>query len=965
MKNWYLRIGVLLTIILGCTMIFGPSLVKTDLEPERLRFYENGEFGKAPFPPSAENPLGTDSDGIDIFSVLIHGLDDTVGVILQITMLTFLIAIPLSFLASNQQGLAHWMIQWLSYLFSSLPPILAVVLILSTPFVDSSPIRKELMILTIALVGVGRVACLFQQQIIQLSEKEYMDAGLITGNNPFQMYTRHYLPNLWPSFMSNIFLEAGRVTLLTGQLALFSYFFKQKFVIKDVGDYEWQSEDFDWLSFLASGRTEILHAFWIPLFPALAIAILMVTFQLLGEGLRLKFHTKSAKQQNRFLHHSHLFFEGLWFDHIREPLIKMARIAVMVCVVFLVIVISGSVLNPPKPIPSYTTACGTNVWVDKERQLSNVTAFANLYGYVRFFHPSDEVEEIDWNRFALCGMVKTVGSKNAEELKENLEEMFHPIAPTLKIYRTNEEYERFLPDYQKLRDPAYELVAWQHVGLKIKENLTFLPFLTEEEPQDKPTIEILKGEFKSKRVYYSFAYEKFSIRTRQLFSQFPNETDVIEEPINQDLKIQLPLTLTAYQGSTSREDENQKFTSLQNQLKQINVFSADTTDPIVQLSNTIIVWNIVKYFYPYYDIVDVDMDHQLTNAIKELHPANEMNHVGFKHVLEKMLRPLNDGHVNVTDRQYYSGEYMPFWADVFDGEVVVTAVSEDSPFKVGDVIAERSGEPALKWINEAINRGSGTLHFRKYITLKRFVVDLDGRGKESFTVIRDGQQLKIKAKYHLSTSVDRYNRTSTDGLKYLGNDMYYLNFDYMTDEQLKIALEDLQHAKGIIFDLRSYPAIDMSPLLHKLSDEIVYTMPMNNPQIIYPNKPPAGFEEYQGRVLPIYEIFKSKNVALIDGSCISACETYAETFKSNGLATMIGEPTAGTNGSINLIKLPGNMGVWFTAWQALSVDGSQHHMIGVQPDIKVERTREAALEGRDEQLEAAVEYLKKEIGSQR
>ncbi|MDR4890102.1 S41 family peptidase [Fredinandcohnia sp. QZ13] len=953
MKNWYLRIGVLLAILLGSTMIVGSNFVKTELQPERLRFYDGGEFEKAPFPPSAENPLGTDADGIDIFSVLIHGLDDTVRIILLITIMTFLMAIPLAFLASNQQGLAHWIIQGLSYLFSSLPPILAVVLILSTPYVDSSPIRKELMILTIAIVGVGRVGYLFQQQIVQLSRKEYMHAGLILGNNPFQMYIRHYLPNLWPSFMSNFFLEAGRVTLLAGQLALFSYFFKQKLVIKDVGDYEWQSADFDWLSFLASGRTEIIHAFWIPLFPALAIAILIITFQLLGEGLRLKFHTKSAKQQNGFLYRAQLIFEGLWFDYIRGPLIKIAKNPMVLSLVCLFILIS----NSSQTIPVFTPASGTNSWVDKERQLANVTAFANLYGYVRFFHPSDEVEEVDWNQFALYGMEKVNGSKNEQELKENLEEIFQPIAPTLKIYRTDEEYDRYVPDYKKLRDSAYELVVWQYEGVKIKENLSFLPLLTEEEMQDKLLILGLNQSYKSKRVYNSFSNGKFSIWALPLFNHFPNEKDVIEEPINQELKIQLPLTLVSYQKSTDVDGENQEFLALQNQLKKIDVFSEDTMDPIVQLSNVVIVWNIVKYFYPHYEIVDVDMNQQLNNAIKELLPPNYVNYVQFKHVLERMLRPLNDGHINITDKQYHTSKYLPFWADVFDGEVVVTAVSEDSPFKVGDVIVERSGESAIEWINDVIKLESGTQHYREFAALKRFVRDLDGRKEESFTLKRDGQQLKIKATYHLSSMVDRFHRSPGEGYKYLGNDIYYVNIDYFTE----VALEEFQHAKGIVFDFRGYPATDISALFHKLSEEIVYTMPINVPQIMYPNKHPVGFQENQGRYDPKGETFTRKIVALIDGSCISACETYAETFKGNGLATMIGGPTAGTNGAINLIKLPGNMGVWFTAMQALNVDWSQHHMIGVQPDIIVERTREGALEGRDEQLEAAVEYLKREI----
>ncbi|WP_449537946.1 S41 family peptidase [Ferdinandcohnia sp. Marseille-Q9671] len=959
MRNWYLRIGLLLTLILLTVMIVGPNLplVDEELTPERLRFFEGGGFEKAPFPPSSQDPLGTDADGIDILSVLIHGLDDTVETILLITTFTFLIAIPLAFLASNQRGLADWIIQALSYLFSSIPPILAVVLLVSTPYVEQSPARKELMIIVIAIVGVGRIGVLFQQQIIQLAQKEYMHAGLIQGNNPFQMYVRHYLPNLWAGFVSNFFLEASRVTLLIGQLGLFSYFFNQKLVIKDVGDYEWQSTDFDWLSFLASGRTEILHAFWIPLFPALAITILMITFQYIGEGLRIQFHTKSAKQENRLFRSLQLFIEGVWFDRFRTPLIKFVKNPMVVSLVCLAILISSSLTNPGKITPVYTAASGTNGWIDKERQLENVTAFANLYGYVRFFHPSDEVTEIDWNQLALYGMGKIIDSKNDSELKEALEELFLPLAPTVKLYFTDEKIEPYVPDYDRLQNPAYEMVFWQHTGLKIKENLSFLPLLTEAEQQDKMLIPSLSTVYKSNRVYYSYARGAVSIRARSQFDQFPKETDVIEEPLNKGLKVQLPIALPAYQGSTKFGGENKEFRVLQNQLKKIDVFSADTTDENVQLTNAVILWNIVKYFYPHFDIVDVDMNQQLTYAVTELlHPTHFGNYEDFKIVLEKMLTPLQDGHFSIRDKQSHVGRYLPFWADIFDGEVVVTAVSEDSPFKIGDVILERSGESAIDYINQLAKRQSGTKQFKEFNSLKRFVRDLNGRGEEVFTILRDGKEIEVKAAYSLPKMVDRFNRPGSVGYKHIGNDIYYLNIDYLDEDQVETALEELQDAKGIIFDLRGYPGSGLSEILHRLSDDVMYDMYINVPQVVKPNQLPS-FEVNQYKFLPKQGTLESRNVALIDASCISACENYAEVFKGNQLATIIGEPTAGTNGAINLIKLPGNMGAWFTGMQALNVDGSQHHTIGVHPHIKVERTREAAIEGRDELLEFAIEYL--------
>jgi len=97
--------------------------------------------------------------------------------------------------------------------------------------------------------------------------------------------------------------------------------------------------------------------------------------------------------------------------------------------------------------------------------VENVRAFARLYGYVRYFHPSDEASTIDWETFALYGVsqVKHVADRN--ELRLKLEELFLPIAPTLQFFLSGDP----APAPSALLFPqdttGHRVVAWQHQGV--------------------------------------------------------------------------------------------------------------------------------------------------------------------------------------------------------------------------------------------------------------------------------------------------------------------------------------------------------------------------------------------------------------------------------------------------------------------------------------------------------------------
>lgn len=100
----------------------------------------------------------------------------------------------------------------------------------------------------------------------------------------------------------------------------------------------------------------------------------------------------------------------------------------------------------------------------KNSQLKNLSAFAKLYGYVKYFHPSDEAAELDWDKFAVFGVAKIKDAQTDDELKELLKKLFMPIAPTIQIYSLNEKLIN-RKEINPTETTGLEPVFWQHFGV--------------------------------------------------------------------------------------------------------------------------------------------------------------------------------------------------------------------------------------------------------------------------------------------------------------------------------------------------------------------------------------------------------------------------------------------------------------------------------------------------------------------
>ena len=100
------------------------------------------------------------------------------------------------------------------------------------------------------------------------------------------------------------------------------------------------------------------------------------------------------------------------------------------------------------------------------QQEKNLAAFARLFGYVRYFHPSDEAQTVSWPMLATKGSRQMLAVQNDAELIKTLNDLFQPLGPTIRVFPTGQPV---VFDPAALRPPtaaqATRVVSWQHDGI--------------------------------------------------------------------------------------------------------------------------------------------------------------------------------------------------------------------------------------------------------------------------------------------------------------------------------------------------------------------------------------------------------------------------------------------------------------------------------------------------------------------
>jgi hypothetical protein len=185
----------------------------------------------------------------------------------------------------------------------------------------------------------------------------------------------------------------------------------------------------------------------------------------------------------------------------------------------------------------------------------------------------------------------------------------------------------------------------------------------------------------------------------------------------------------------------------------------------------------------------------------------------------------------------------------------------------------------------------------------------------------------------------------------------YLDLRRIGMAELDSALPKTESARGVIFDMRGYPYRILSSILGHLTDSTLISPRWGFRTTLRPDHQDTTFEWERWTVRPKSPRIRAHAAFLIDANAISAAETLLGIVEYYHLADLVGEPTAGTNGSITLALLPGRYTIPFTGMRVLKQDGSRHQGIGILPTVPVSSTIEGIAAGRDEQLEKAIEVV--------
>lgn len=246
-------------IVLGLMAIFAPLIAPYD--PNAL------QPGGSNQPPSAAFKLGTDSVGFDELSRLIYGarISLSVGIFVQAMILG--IGVPIGAIAAYTGGAIDNLLMRFTDVMYAFPDLLFVIIFMAA----FGPSLKNIF-LAIGLVNWVGIARLTRGQLLSLKEKEFVEAARAIGCPAWRILFRHMLPNaLGPIIVAVTFGIPGAIFI---EAAL-------SFIGLGV-----QPPTPTWGGMVNSGYSVIFSDAALAVYPALAIAVTMMAFTFLGDGLR-------------------------------------------------------------------------------------------------------------------------------------------------------------------------------------------------------------------------------------------------------------------------------------------------------------------------------------------------------------------------------------------------------------------------------------------------------------------------------------------------------------------------------------------------------------------------------------------------------------------------------------------------------------------------------------------------------
>jgi hypothetical protein len=374
-------------------------------------------------------------------------------------------------------------------------------------------------------------------------------------------------------------------------------------------------------------------------------------------------------------------------------------------------------------------------------------------------------------------------------------------------------------------------------------------------------------------------------------------------------------------------------------------------------------WNIIQYFYPYRYLLD-DHWHDVLNEFipRYLSATNELE---YKLVIVQLVARIKDSHggiYNSPDLEDFKGNFFaPIEITFIEDKPVVTDYLDQehgvkTGLQKGDVIEVINNRNIGEIILERLPYISASNHA---VQKRELAWDLLRTNDPVMTIgyKRNNIPGVLKVKCLPGYQVNKYQRIQGEDSCFtmISPDIAYLYPWTIKAEYIPEIMKSVSGTKGFIIDLRYAPRASLYPL-----GDYLFT----KPQVMA--KLTKGSIELPGLFTFFRNIeigkandapYKGKIVILNNEYTQSSCEftTMALSLASN--AIVIGSTTAGADGAVTEVSLPGGIVAQITGSGVYYPDGTETQRIGIVPDIEIKPTIKGIAENRDELLEKAVSLI--------
>ncbi|MCF8716496.1 hypothetical protein JM658_16865 [Joostella atrarenae] len=366
-------------------------------------------------------------------------------------------------------------------------------------------------------------------------------------------------------------------------------------------------------------------------------------------------------------------------------------------------------------------------------------------------------------------------------------------------------------------------------------------------------------------------------------------------------------------------------------------------------------WNIIEYFHPSKYLIN-DWDYILKQYIPKFMDSD--NELEYKLTVLELIHEIKDTHSNIIQLgdvvdKYFGTRTPPFKVIFVEDKLVINEIFDHrSSLKKGDVILQIDGEN----VNDLINKIKPYSIGSNIAAQKRNICSKILRTNSSSVVISTANGKKVEIRCVSQKGINKFYNRKIPSNKIIDNNIGYIYTGSLKKGEINSIIPKFIGKEGLIFDLRCYP----SDFLPFQLGAYLYSEPKEFVKFSIGSVEKPGIFTFTDPLITGFknpDYYKGRIAVLVNEFTQSQAEYTVMAIQVTPKVKVIGSQTAGADGNVSKIYLPGNISTMISGIGVYYPSGKQTQGIGIIPDISVKNTIEAVKANKDIVLERAIKYI--------